>query len=419
MQNSKKIGPGSTAFKRLFDARTHWLRAQEAYFSPEEFRIEINSCIQALRNVTFVLQSDKSNIPDFELWYEPWQNKLRADKKMRWSVEARNTIVKARDLELNSKLRVSLVGSYLDNELPTFQTEYSPEITTKALLKVFLDKKIPNEYLKNSKLRLERRWVIDKFPTEEFLGLLAYCWSFLSKILYDLASKFEQVSAYDRWELPPCMIDDGEFRSIWIKVSTGEISELDSKTLSTSLSEDDKANLIERYEIDKVISPPKLGNLLRDTANHFFEHAKNMLLKDGYHIYLVILLTHDKKASFLELRPEDRSDKYQMWRLVAAEVKKMHAHSIISIAEAWVASIEPGQKFIHAAEDPERKEALHLTAVSEDGTGFILSAPFNRVDGKIKLGETSESSLTEVNVNTIAPVLLVWKELAEAKNVGN
>lgn len=411
--------PGATANKRLFDARTHWVRALDSYFSPEDFRLEINACIQALRNVTFVLQADKARIPNFDHWYGGWQSRMRADAKMKWSVEARNTIVKAKDLELHSKLRASLVGSYLDAEIPTLQAKFSPQITTTNILAEFKKRGIPAEYLQHAQLRIERRWVIDDFPTGEFLELLAYCWTFLSRVLIDLPNAQTGAPPAEGWGLPPCMVDDGECRSIWIKVSTGEVSFLD--TSSGGIRKEDidsttQVDFIQKYGLSNMPTPPTTGNELRDRAMFFFEMAKTMLKVDGHHVFAVMLFTHSHKAIFLELRPEDRSDKYRMWRTVASEVKRVQAHSLISIAEAWTATIQPGQPFQYAAETPNRGEALHLIAASEDGSGFVFSAPFTRNGAEIVIHEAEESNLD--SVNAIAPVLSVWKEMAEARRIG-
>lgn len=421
MNTTSADAPGSTATKRLFDARAHWGRALDAYFSPEDFRIEINACIQALRNVTFVLQADKARIPNFDQWYGGWQAKMRADAEMRWSVEARNMIVKAKDLELHSKLRASLVGSYLDAEIPTLETQFSPQITTTNILAEFKKRGIPPEYLQHAQLRIERRWVINDFPANEFLQLLAHCWNFLSRVLLDIPNSETGAQPAESWGLPPCMVDDGECRSIWVKVSTGEVCVLDT-TSGDTISRKDvgptaQADILKRYGLDAIPTPPATGNVLRDRAMFFFEMAKTMLKADGHHVFAVMLFTPGGNAVFLELRPDDRSDKFRMWRTVASEVRRIQAHSLICIAEAWTATIPYGQPFQHAADVPDRGEALHLIAASEDGTGFVLSAPFTRVGEEIEIHEVDEHSLD--TVNAIAPVLSVWKEMAQARRIGD
>lgn len=421
MENVKT--PGYTACNRLFDAQTHWVRALESYFSPDDFRIEINACIQALRNVTFALQADKSLIPNFEQWYEGsegWQSKMRADEIMKWSVNARNKIVKAKDLELHSKLRASLVGSYLDSEIPIFQSDYSPQISSNIILAEFRKKGISADYMKHAQLRIERRWVIKDFPKTEFLKLLSHCWIFLSRILQDLPNASPHLSLERDWDLPPCMLDNDEFRSCWIKVSTGQVSILNSRTvdLSSEHSRKQKVESAKRYGLDTLLSFKNTGNELYDRAKYFFEIAKKMLKTDKHHVFIVFLFTRNKEVAILELQPEERSDKYRMWHKIASEVKLKKAYSIICISEAWTATIPIDQPFQHAAEVPNRGEALKLIAASEDGAGIRFVALFTRSGKEIIIHETQEEySLDSVNV--IAPVLAAWKEMAETRKIGD
>jgi len=408
------------AHKRLSDARTHWTRALEAYFSPEGFRIEINACIQALRNVTFALQADKSKISNFDKWYGDWQTRMRSDARMKWSIEARNSIVKAKDLELHSKVRATLVGSYVDTETPAIQADYSPKITNRRILAEFKRLNIPTHYFAHAQVKIERRWVVDEFPQTEFLELLAYCWTFLARILADLPSAGVGGAPKEGPGLPPCMIDDGEFRSLWIKASTGELSQLDKTSPRSIRAADiDSAEferVRQRYGFSASASPERTGNDLRDRAHYFFDMGKKILVADGHHIFLVMLFTADKKLLLLELRPDDQSDKFRMWRKVASEVKRTNAKSIIAISEAWTTTVATGQPVVHAAEAADRGEALHLVAASDDGGGLTLSARFTRTDGKIVIHDTEEHSLESVNV--IAPVVAAWKEMAESRKRG-
>lgn len=114
------------AISRLHEAYRLWHQAAKYYASPEEFRTYLNACIQALRNVTFVLQKQKSEIDNFKEWYAQWQNALKADKIMTWCVAARNRIVKQGDLETRSIALASYVASYLEAPKHEFEVEAYP-----------------------------------------------------------------------------------------------------------------------------------------------------------------------------------------------------------------------------------------------------------------------------------------------------
>src|SRR6202023_28945 len=94
--------------RRLQDAHQQWHQAEFEYFNPEKFRIAIQSAIQTLRTVPFILQKHKSQIPDFEKWYGAWQERLQADPLMRWMRDARNKIEKEGDLEAHSFIHAEI-----------------------------------------------------------------------------------------------------------------------------------------------------------------------------------------------------------------------------------------------------------------------------------------------------------------------
>ena len=52
--------------RRLEDAASLWEKAQDSYFSPDDFRLNLQACIQAFRSVTWVLQKQKAKVQDFD-----------------------------------------------------------------------------------------------------------------------------------------------------------------------------------------------------------------------------------------------------------------------------------------------------------------------------------------------------------------
>ena len=87
---------------RLNEVHKFWHDMLLGYQNPENFRISLNAAIQALRNVTFLLQSNKSTISDFDEWYEKYRDVMKSDEILKWLHQARNIIVKQEDLELHS-----------------------------------------------------------------------------------------------------------------------------------------------------------------------------------------------------------------------------------------------------------------------------------------------------------------------------
>lgn len=113
--NHEKRCPLAAVDRRLAQVHQHWHEAEQAYFNPDNFLVAIQTAIQTLRTVTFILQSNKRLFSNFDVWYDSWQDKLRADPLMRWMVDARNKIEKQGDLEMHSFVRAEIMASYYDD----------------------------------------------------------------------------------------------------------------------------------------------------------------------------------------------------------------------------------------------------------------------------------------------------------------
>ena len=51
---------------RLLQMRQLWDDTADSYFEPERFQMNLQNCITVSRTVTFILQSNKSTIHDFD-----------------------------------------------------------------------------------------------------------------------------------------------------------------------------------------------------------------------------------------------------------------------------------------------------------------------------------------------------------------
>src|SRR5882762_8060466 len=102
-------------YKRLKDLRQLIYQADQTYFEPDLFRLNVNNAIQTARTVTFMIQKNKETIKDFDAWYgrnvlEPFSQ----DRIMKWLKESRNHIEKEGDLDINSRCDLETIFSYTD-----------------------------------------------------------------------------------------------------------------------------------------------------------------------------------------------------------------------------------------------------------------------------------------------------------------
>ena len=104
LRNGTEYGhcPIPATHRRLAEAHLLWHQALSKYQEPDAFRANLNATIQALRNVTFALQSEKHSIANFDEWYGGWRTRLAADPNAMWLIDARNVVVKQGDLEITS-----------------------------------------------------------------------------------------------------------------------------------------------------------------------------------------------------------------------------------------------------------------------------------------------------------------------------
>ncbi len=412
--------PIPAAHNRLEEAHRLWHQAAQQYEDPVGFRTNLNACIQALRSVTFVIQKQKTNIPNFDSWYSEWQRKLKADPILNWIVQARNIIVKEGDLETKSIARASVLTSYDDPPYKEFSV--SPLMPTMEIAYQLAEEEL-SEFLKqNGLLKVERLWVADSLPEHELLEALAHAYGVLSILINDahLQAGIEGTQIYvktkddkpEPLEFPtehlkgrlPCMVASDETRTAWIKLSTKElIKPFIQKSEIATLEE-----VKERYGpfVEALPKETKRPRNLKELAKIFFEWGKHILEVDGHHISLVVFISPDYSMSFMELRPEDRSEKYLMWSKVAEEIKRNGAKTILAISEAWVAPQDQQFCYRPAEESPNRTEGLHLCAASANGEEFSFVCRFKRIDGRIIFDETN--IIEGKNSFFLEPVRRVW-----------
>jgi len=121
--------------RRLRDLAQLLRNCGETYFSPDLFRQNTNQFLQTSRTVTFIIQKNKADIPDFDVWYkanvlQPWAS----DPVMSWAKDARNVIEKEGDLEMQSTLRATVLYSYISDE------DMVIEVNRRELLQANIDR---------------------------------------------------------------------------------------------------------------------------------------------------------------------------------------------------------------------------------------------------------------------------------------
>jgi hypothetical protein len=407
--------PLAAVDRRLEDVHRHWHSAERAYFEPQAFRVAIQTAIQTLRTVTFILQSNKHLIPEFDSWYEPWQEKLKADALMRWMVDARNKIEKQGDLEAHSFVRAEIVASYLNNgpliDVPAKLFE-GPRVILKGIPK---KSDLGEHIVKFGTLRIQRRWVENSLPDYELLEAVAIAYGRIAEIVHDahraigrdppitMDGETGEQYAPGRGGRMPCMIGHGDARTINISLSDGKRFELSHLSVPVDVEEGKKS--AEKYGLrlddiwdSKGDQETVLGSL--------FSAARKMTEKDGKHVTMVVLLRSNKPVRLAEVEFPDQGAKYVVMRDIANDVAKLAADGVILIGEGWRATANASKPYMRAVDAPDRIEVLHAVLVRRDDDPVELFAEFQRQSDKVKLGDTQ--TVRGGQYYMFAPIYEAW-----------
>lgn len=408
-----------TAFRRLHEAHRHWHHAQTNYFDPEEFRMAMQSCIQTLRTVTFMLQAGKGKLPGFDEWYAQKQEAMRSDEILRWLITARNHIEKAGDLVTYSKMTAKVLASYHDNlEIAAVEGELFDSIGA-------LFRKVPTCYLmgqvfEHGVLRIERRWVANTLSSHELLDAIAHAYTLLSQVLADACAHWSLMA----WDAPrlhgekvkeplgeclSCMRERPEIIESCFSLKDGARIEVTKRTVTWN--DADKPMIIERYgPFVSAATPP--SNLLEHVRT-IFDQARRVLKKDGHHVPIVFFFKENLLVHLLELHYENRASKYLLMREVAEVVRQIQADAVIHIGEAWTAKASQLGPFQYPVDVPSRGECLIVMGCTHS-IGISIEAEITRSEENLNVGNSVESIGSQADM--FAPVIKVWNELNANKD---
>lgn len=405
--------PIPNTHNRLEQAHRLWHQALEQYDDPDGFRANLNATIEALRNVTFMLQSEKHAVPGFDAWYEPWQTRMKSDPIMKWLCGARTTVVHKSDLEIASKAHGEIHNNLT---LANFISPLPPLMSTASMCRL-VEENLPEPFASNRKdvvLTLERRWSVEDLPDHELLDALAHAYGVLSQITKEAHAlsgrSFKTVAhegnAYFEGDgRLPCMVTTKESRIVRVSLYDSRPLIHSVETQSTTRVEGERA--ADRYKLRGTNWNARSRDPF-EVAESILPLAKTILIRDKYHSRIVFLLTPVGWTT-LSIQSEDRAEKYTMIRIVAEEIKKRRAVALVDVGEVWIAPEEEVRKGRMPENVRTRKEALQITVATSDGKFRQYTTVFRRtIFRKIKLADTTTRTEAEVIPFYLAPIFEVW-----------
>lgn len=353
--------------RRLRDLAQLLRNCGETYFSPDRFRQNTNQFLQTSRTVTFIIQKNKSEIPDFDSWYkanvlQPWAT----DSVMSWAKDARNVIEKEGDLDMQSTLQVAVLYSYISEE------DMVLEVTRKELLQASIEqllnaarRTLPPGVADAALLKIQRRWVANTLPNRELIFAFTYAYSQLYRICSALATHLN--SALDPSIPHPTSVDPSSndvAKVRFIKLSKPGLGRHTFTRINADPRYKPPPALLRLKE--EFASAPKPSSLAEVVAMHA-KMAQVTFDLHGNHIPMLAL--YDKnwnQIDFMSTAFTDQAEKYLFWRNVADRAFYLKAYALVWTSEAWLRDIKE-HKDRPISELPIVGEQLHV--VGADATG--------------------------------------------------
>lgn len=203
----------------LTEATLHIAYMCEHYHMPRLFLTDLNASVQALRNITWKLQHEKSRIPDFARWYEEEQVAMRNDPLLVRFRDSRNTVVKQSGLEARSSFRSGLfrgrrmkLAVGLNLPLMTASADELARLRASSFAAHILgsDRSAIGE-----QLGVERTWIVEELGESEVVSL---CTSVRNK-LGDLVSRAHARSD-SSFRCEPLLCDDYDRQRFQVLLET-------------------------------------------------------------------------------------------------------------------------------------------------------------------------------------------------------
>lgn len=359
--------------RRLRDLAQLLRNCGETYFSPDLFRQNTNQFLQTSRTVTFIIQKNKADIPDFDVWYkanvlQPWAS----DPVMSWAKDARNVIEKEGDLEMQSTLRATVLYSYISDE------DMVIEVNRRELLQANIDRllqaarqKLPPGIADAAVLKIQRRWVANTLPDRELIYALTYAYSQLHMVCSSLAAHLN--SAMDSSIPHPTTIDPSSndvARVRFMKFGKPGVGRHASVRLDADPSYQPPPALLRLKE--EFRSAPKPSSLAEVVAMHA-KMAQLTFEQHGNHVPMLALYDKEwNQIDFMSTAFTDQAEKYLFWRNVADRAFYLKAFALVWTSESWLRDLKEHQDR-PIRELPIVGEQLHVVGADASDASEVIA----------------------------------------------
>lgn len=173
MEPFKANCPIPSTHARCIEAQYFLEQSLLHYHSPQPFLHNLNAFIQALRNITFMLQSELNHQEKFGLWYDTKRAEMRSLPQLKRMVDARNIVVKQKSLAACSKVSCGLFrGRRMKLSM---STDIKPFTDTRTLL-IATVRFVDDFFLAGKheqvgeQAGVERAWIVSELGEQEVIS---------------------------------------------------------------------------------------------------------------------------------------------------------------------------------------------------------------------------------------------------------
>jgi hypothetical protein len=422
--------PISNTHQRLRQAHILWHQAAENYQHVDVFLTNVNSLIQELRNISFILQTEKDKISGFDTWYEPWRERLKKDEYALWVKETRTLVVHQSALTAASHFNVKFLTYY---ELPvaSLLTDGDSDLSIVDVLKREDFQSIVSRirFLMQDQgdaiIALERCWSTPELKGADLLGVLGAVYGLLARMILDAHVHLGHLDCVDnantdsefpthrgRTALLPCMMREQAARTDYFTLNTFApvskgVSLQELKATVGDIEWRYQMKVGERLQAYDSLDPVKL-------YEHMVWSSKKMLRKDRSLARIMMLRNGKGEWSSHKIMAGERVEKYLLLHLLAQTVREEGCDALVEVGETWLTDKSVSILQLESIESiPNRdklvKEAILVRLDTRDGLHKQSRTIFSRgTFGGIRLSDTEEEDRSKPIYLT--PIYRVWQE---------
>ncbi len=349
-----------------------------AYFDPDLFRRNANQFLQTARTVTFIVQKNKAEIPDFETWYKhhvlaPWSS----DTVMTWAKDSRNVIEKEGDIEMHSTLRATIVFSHIaSQDIALTTTKIDLLRANIAKLLKFAATNLPAPIADAAIVKIERRWVANSLPDHELIHAMTYVYGRMhavcTALAHHLGARIDS-SIPDPVSLDPSANDVGMAR--YLKIAKPGIARFETARTSFDRSRSPPEAITAITDDLKRLGQP---SSLLDAVTLTAKMAEATFMHFGNHVPMLFLFDDEwRVVDFLSAKFTDQADKFIFWRHAAERASYLRARALVWISESWLRDLTD-QEHLPIRDLPIKGELLHVIGADMTGETEVIEWEIRR-----------------------------------------